>query len=147
MLLHNKRKIYYQNVVRAIADIVSRIMYGLLNIVYFAIRVTTQVYIQGNAINVWLNYIVERVNNNIKFIRMDGNGKQEHITVQELVLTSALAVLISSVLVLMKMIMKSIVHHVKKDMNYIMKNAFRSAVVPNVYYRMINLFALNVLHP
>jgi len=77
---------------------------------------------------------------------MDGNGKSGHIIVQELVQTIAIAVLVSNVPALMQMIMKSIAHHVKKDMNFIMINAFQSAVVPNVSYRMIYMFAPNVPH-
>jgi len=140
------RKIYYQNVLLVTANNVSRIMFGLLNSVCSVIRVIMLKCFQVNAINVQLICIVKHVKCNIKCIRMDGNGKSGHFIVQEHVHTIVTQVLIRNVQPQMQMIMKSIVHHVKKVMNSIMKNAFQSVVVPNVLYRMIYMFVSNVPH-
>ncbi|CAD8100715.1 unnamed protein product [Paramecium primaurelia] len=125
---HNRREIYYQNVLKVIANIVSRIIFGLMNTVCSVIKDIMLKFSQVNAISAQLVYIVKHVNSNIKFIRMDGNGKQEHIIVQELVQIFVIQVLIQNVPQQIQMIMKCIVHHVKKDINYIMKNAFQNAI-------------------
>lgn len=78
---------------------------------------------------------------------MDGNGKSGHFIAQELVQTIVTQVLILDVVVVVQMIMKSIAHNVKKDINSIIINAFQNAVAPNVLYRMINTFVSNVPHP